>query len=66
MTCMQADKIRAEFEMYRHVKEPAIAAALVKRTEQRIAAVDHPDPYICTRDVLCMPHPVCACVLLTH
>ena len=44
----QASKIRAEFEMYRHVQEPAIAEALVRKTEQRIAAVDHPDPYICT------------------
>ena len=34
--------------MYRHVQEPAIAEALVRKTEQRIAAVDHPDPYICT------------------
>ena len=60
-TYIQADKIRAEFEMYRHVKEPAIAAALVKRTEQRIAAVDHPDPYICTRPP-CVPPPWYACV----
>ena len=44
----QASKIRAEFEMYRYVQEPAIAEALVRKTEQRIAAVNHPDPYICT------------------
>jgi len=44
----QANKIRAEFEMYRYVQEPAIAEALVRKTEQRIAAADHPDPYICT------------------
>ena len=43
----QADKIRAEFEMYRDVKEPAIAEALIRKTQQRIEAVDHPDPYIC-------------------
>ena len=34
--------------MFRDVKEPAIAEALIRKTEQRIEEVDHPDPYICT------------------
>lgn len=40
-----AQRIRAEFEHNRHVKNPRELAAILNKAEEQLASRKHPDPY---------------------
>jgi NADH dehydrogenase (ubiquinone) 1 beta subcomplex subunit 9 len=50
----KALEIRLQFDMNKHLTNPAEVQRLVKYAEDELQAVAHPDPYKCTCKVQCL------------
>lgn len=42
----QVDRVRGLFEAQRHVSDPQLIDELIRRGEEKLESVRHPDPYV--------------------